>query len=464
MTDVAPSDIGQRQEPAAPASGFHSWMIIWLGQFVSSTGSSLTSFGLAVYVFRLTTSATTLGIILALGLLPGVLSSPFAGALVDRWGSRRILLLSSLAGMLITLALALLLAAHVFAVWQVYIIVIVVSLVGAMQVPALAALTPQMVARDQLGRANGLRMVGMAVSQLVAPIAAGFLLLGIHLTGIVIIDLVSYSAAIITLGLVQIPRVHPEPAEDGVRTTLLEEFGEGWRYVSVRPGLRILLFFLAALNFSAGFVELLIMPLVLSFSSARGLGIVLSVGGVGMIVAGVVVNATGGANQRVRALFRYSLLFAVAIIVGALRPSIPLIACAAFVAMGALVLINTTHQPIWQTKVEMRLMGRVMALVTMAGMIPQLTGNILAGVAADDLFDPLVGRNAVRSKGLTMLIGNGPDRGVALLMMLIGVLIIITAAIASRFPRLRHLEAELPDVTAAADDDPAMAPSPAPAM
>jgi MFS transporter, DHA3 family, macrolide efflux protein len=446
MTDVAPSDIGQLPETEVPTDGFRSWVIIWSGQFVSMVGSSLTSFGLAVYVFRLTGSATTLGIILALGLLPAIAGSPFAGSLVDRWGTRRSLLVSTVGGMLVSLTLASLLITDTFEVWQVYIIVMFTSLLGSLQVPATGALTPQLVTRDELPRANGLRMVGLAVSQVLAPVSAGFLLLAIHLTGIVIMDLVSYGAAIVILGVIRIPPVRSQRAEGDAKTTLLAEFGEGWHYVAARPGLRQLLLFLAAINFSAGCIELLIVPLVLSFTSSKGLGIVMSVGGIGMIVAGIAVNVTGGPRRRVRGLFGYALLFAVAIIVGATRPNVPLIACAAFVAMGALIVVNTTHQAIWQTKVELHLMGRVMALLTMIVLIPQVLANILAGLAADHIFEPLVGRNEVRSRSLSVLIGNGPGRGIALLLMLVGLLILITVAIGSRFPRLRHIEDELPNV------------------
>ncbi|GIF62791.1 hypothetical protein Ais01nite_08260 [Asanoa ishikariensis] len=446
MTDVV-------QESAAPANGFRSYLTIWVGQFASMIGSNLTSFALGVYVYQLTDSATTLGIILALGLLPATLASPFAGSLVDRWGTRRTLMISSIGSMLVTLTLAPLVATDSFRVWQVYVIVIVTSLLTSLQIPALGALTPQLVPKEQLGQANGLRMVAIAVSQVLAPVTAGFLLVSIDLTGIIVIDVISYTAAIATLYLVRVPRVRSGATTAGTPATLLREFGEAWRYVAERRGLLTLLFFLASLNFSAGFVELLISPLVLSFTSSEGLGVVLSIGGLGMIIAGVVVSVTGGPSRRVRAVFAFALLFGIATIVGSLRPSIPLVACAAFVAMGALVLINTTHQPIWQTKVDMRLMGRVMALLTMVGLIPQLIANVLAGVAVDQVFEPLVGRDEVRSESLTTLIGDGPGRGIALLMLLVGLLVVVTVAVGSLFGRLRRLEEELPDRAAPAVDE-----------
>src|SRR6185436_19850960 len=95
---------------ATTRSGLHTFAIVWSGQFVSLLGSSLTAFALGIYIYRSTGSATTLGIVLALGLLPATLTSPLAGPLVDRWGCRRALLVANTGNMLITLALAVLLA------------------------------------------------------------------------------------------------------------------------------------------------------------------------------------------------------------------------------------------------------------------------------------------------------------------------------------------------------------------
>ena len=101
ITDASPNNGGQTgpAAPRAPGSGFRGWTIVWGGQFASMLGSNFTSFSLAVYVYRSTGSATTLGLILALGLLPGTIAAPFAGSLVDRWGSKRALLTANLGAM-----------------------------------------------------------------------------------------------------------------------------------------------------------------------------------------------------------------------------------------------------------------------------------------------------------------------------------------------------------------------------
>jgi MFS transporter, DHA3 family, macrolide efflux protein len=443
--DAPPSGGRTGLAPGAPSGGFRGWTIVWAGQFTSMLGSNFTSFSLAVFVYTSTGSATTLGLILALGLLPGTIAAPFAGSLVDRWGSKRALLVSNLGAMVVMAIMAPLLTSGEFQVWQVYAVVIMLSGLGSLQGPALGAMTPQLVPKLHLGRANGMRMIAIAASQVLAPVSAGALLLSIQLRGIVIIDICSYAVAILFLLPIRVPHSPAAPV-DGKKKSLLAEFGQAWRYVAERKGLLALLAFLASVNFAAGVMELLVSPLILTFGSSEALGIVLSVGGVGMVLAGAAVTVSSGPRRRVRSVLIASAVMAVATVAIALRPNVPLIAASAFVIMGALVYIATTHQVIWQTKVDRGLMGRIMALIGLVGLVPQLFGNIIAGVAADRVFVPWVGAEHVDSPVIAAIVGQGPGRGIALLLVFVGLVIAVCTAVAALSPRLRGLEAELPDV------------------
>lgn len=427
-------------------SGMRAFTVVWAGQFLSLLGSGLTAFALGVHVYRVTGSVTTLSAVFALSLLPAIVVTPFAGALVDRWGTKRSLLVSNTANMVISLVLAALLFSGTFAVWHVYPIVAATSVVAALEMPAFATLGPRLVAKEQFGRVNGMRVSAIATNEVLAPVAAGFLLLAVGLRGIVVVDLVSFGLALLSVWLVPIPRDTDDGAEAADRPAgLLASFHEGWRYVLARPGLAALLAFLAAVNLSAGFIDLLITPLVLSFASAGELGVALSIGGIGMVLSGIAVTVTGGPRRRVRGILIGSLVMAVATMAGAARPSVPLVAAAAFAFMAALGVVLSTNQALWQSKVEPRLLGRVAALVNMVSQFPQLIAYTVAGVLVDRVFDPAVGADDVRSPGLAAVIGAGPGRGAALLMMIVGALILISVLIAAAAPRLRGLEQQLPD-------------------
>ncbi|MEV4706175.1 MFS transporter [Actinoplanes sp. NPDC049316] len=424
------------------ADGLRAYLIVWTGQFVSLLGSSLSGFALGVYVYQLTGSATQLGAVFALGLLPSVLALPFAGALVDRWGSRRALLSAGTGNMAVTAVLAALLVTDTFAVWHVYLVVTAFSLLGALSLPAFSALAPALVPQRHLGRTNGLRILAFAFAEVLSPLAAGVLLLAVGIEGLVLLDVVSFGVAVVTLLLVRLPHIRPAPEDAGRPPALLAEFRQGWRYVAARRGLLALLGFLAAVSFAGGFIDLLIRPLVLAFASPEALGTVMTCGGAGMLVAGGAMSLWGGPRRRVPALLAASPVLVAATFLGSARPEIVPVSIAAFLFMGAMGVILALDQGIWQSKVEQHMMGRAMAVHHIVAAVPQIVAYGLAGVAADRVFEPLL----ARAPGLSALVGHGTGRGAALLLMATGVLIAVSAVVAALHPRLRRLEDDLPDI------------------
>lgn len=91
--------------------GFKSFLLIWFGQLISLTGSGLTGFALGVWVYQHTGSVTQFALISLFTTLPGIVFSPIAGALVDRWDRRWAMILSDSGAGLCTLSVALLLLA-----------------------------------------------------------------------------------------------------------------------------------------------------------------------------------------------------------------------------------------------------------------------------------------------------------------------------------------------------------------
>ncbi|MFC6086788.1 MFS transporter [Sphaerisporangium aureirubrum] len=432
---------------APPVSGFRAFTVLWCGQFVSLTGSALSGFALGVYVYQVTGSATALGLVYALSALPFVLASPFTGSLVDRIGARRAMLAANAGSLIAMLVLAAALFADASAVWPVCLVVACLSVLAALQMPAFEASVPLLVPKQQLGRANGMRLIAVASSQVLAPVAAGFLLIAIGIDGIILMDCVSFGAAILALLWVRIPLARRSGEAAAGAAALLKDFWVAWRYVAARRGLLGLLAFVAALEFCAGVVDVSITPLVLAFASSGALGTILTVGGIGMVAGSLAMTAWGGPRRRVRAILGCSLVLAAAIVAGSTRPDVVLVAIAAFVFFAVLAVVIGSNQSLWQSKVEPHLLGRVIALRNMIASVPRLLAFGLAGLAADTVFLPLAGRDRVRSPFLAGLIGDGPGRGVALLMMVMGLLLALCAVVAYLSPRLRHLEDELPDVT-----------------
>ena len=125
-------------ESSTEKKNWRTFVLIWLGQVVSMLGSGLTNFGLGVWVYEQTGSATDFTLIYFCGTLPGLLLAPFLGVLVDRWDRRMILLVADFGAALTTVALVVLLMLDRLETWHIYGLVAFGTVFLAFQFPAYA--------------------------------------------------------------------------------------------------------------------------------------------------------------------------------------------------------------------------------------------------------------------------------------------------------------------------------------
>src|SRR6187549_1054087 len=104
-----------------------SFLMIWAGHLVSSLGSGLTYFALGIWVYQRTGSAAAFTSIVLAAALPGILLLPFAGAFVDRWNRRTVLIATQLGSGLCIATMFALLRFDTLQVWQICIL----SAIGA---------------------------------------------------------------------------------------------------------------------------------------------------------------------------------------------------------------------------------------------------------------------------------------------------------------------------------------------
>ncbi|HEX8161807.1 MAG TPA: MFS transporter [Pyrinomonadaceae bacterium] len=427
------------------SGGMRTFIMIWAGQCVSLVGTGLTSFSLGIWVYQRTGSVTKFALISLFSTLPVLLLMPLIGALADRWDRRLTMIMSDTVAALCTLGLAALVSAGRLDVWEIYVVLGVVSLCSAFRWPAYTASTTLLVAKRDLGRVSGLAQMGPAAAQILAPALAGVLLVTVGIGRVLLIDFSTYLVALTMLLIVRVPR--PEATDEGKagKGTLLGESSYGWRYLAARPGLLGLLVFFAVANFLVGMSNVLATPLILSFASPAVLGTVLSIGGAGMLFGTVLMVAWGGPKRRVNGVLGFLALIGLCIVLAGLRPSAPLVGAACFLFFMSLPITNGSSQAIWQTKVAPDVQGRVFAMRAMIGGSCLPLAYFVAGPLADRVFEPLLAPGGPLADSVGRVLGTGKGRGIGLLFVLIGLLTVLGTAIGYRYPRLRLVEDELPD-------------------
>jgi MFS family permease len=420
-----------------------TFLTVWSGQLVSVIGTSLTGFGLAIWVYVETGSVTNLALVSLALAVPAIVISPFAGALVDRWDRRVVMLVADTAAGLGTLAIALLFMADALQLWHIYLVVAIGSVGNAFQSPAWMASIPLLVPKAQLGRANGMVQLNDGLSLVIAPVLAGVLLAAFDLTGVLIVDLVTFAIAVVTLAVVRFPR--PKAHAETSTGTVRGDAAAGWRWVKDRAGLFGLLWIYAAVNFTLSFVNVLIFPLVLAFASEAAAGTALSVAGIGAVTGSIVVSAWGGPKRRVRGTMAAIGAAGAGVMLAGVRASVPLIAVAAFLLMAVVPVANTASQVLWQLKVPAGVQGRVFAIRRMISQAIAPIAMLAAGPLADRVFEPLLAEGGALASSVGSVIGTGPGRGIGFMFVVSGALTGVVALVGYSLPRVRNIETELPD-------------------
>lgn len=425
--------------------GLKSFVPVWLGYVASLFGTELTSFALGVWVFQRTGSATQFALISMFAMLPAVVISPLAGALVDRWDRRQVLILSDTVAALATLSVAGLLFAGRLEIWHIYVVTIVHSLSDTFYRLSFAASVTLLVHKQHYSRANGIARMGFALARITAPMLAGILVLTVQIWGVLLIDFATFLVALPLLLTIRIPRPQATAEGKAGQGLLRQEIAYGWRYVTARPGLLGLLIFFAVLNLFLGIVQVLLTPLVLGFADAAVLGLVMGTASVGALLGGIVMSIWGGPRRRVFGVFGFAMLQGTILFLGGLQPNAFLIAAAAAVAFFCSQIIITCAQAIWQSKVAPDVQGRVFAILSMIAMSSLPIAYLAAGPLADYVFEPLLAVGGPLAGSIGRLIGVGPGRGIGLLYIVLGIFTMLTVVGGYLYPRLRLVEFELAD-------------------
>lgn len=422
---------------------YRTFLTIWFGQLVSTLGSGLTNFGVGVWIYEKTHSATMFSMAALFTALPGVLLSPIAGSLVDRWDRRVAMMVSAAGSGLASLALALLVLAGNVQLWQIFLLMAVSSSFATLTFPAISAITALLVPDRHLGRANGLLQFNEASSMILTPLLAVGAMARGGLPTLVLIDVASFAIAIGCLVIARAPSLRA--TEGSKQLPLLEGAMEGWRFIVERPGLVGLLLFFLTINFTLGLVGVLFTPLVLSTFDRQALGTVMTAEGVGMLVGTIALGIWGGPKRRVYGVLGFGAAATFLFMLVGLPPSVPLYVGALSMSMALFPVVNASSQAIWQRKVPKEMQGRVFSIRRMIAWVMTPLAFGLAGTLADRVFEPALKPGGALSAALGPFFGTANGSGIRVMFVLFGLISTLAALLWLLHPRVRNVEREIPD-------------------
>src|SRR5688572_11245536 len=323
-------------------------------------------------------------------MLPQIVLGPFAGALVDRWNRRIIMMIADATIAVFSLLLAYLFATDTVQIWHIYAIMAVRALGGAFHYPAMSASTPLIVPESQLTRVNGLNQTLQGINGLIAPPIGALLISLLPTQGILLIDVGTAMLAILPLFFISIPQPkrHEELGQKE-RPSLMQDVREAVAYVRTWPGLVAIIFMGVFLNFllvpTGSFL-----PLLVTKHFGKGaieLGLINSVEGFGIIAGGIVLSIWGGFKKKIVTSMIGIIGLGIGVMLMGLAPArLFIVAIIGSILLG--VNIPITNGPIGallQSIIRPDMQGRVMSLLISGATAISPLGLLIAGPLSDAL-------------------------------------------------------------------------------
>ena len=381
----------QSEKTPASESGWGApFFTIWTGQALSLVGSQVGGFALVWWLTQASGgSATVLALASLVAMLPGVILAPIAGALVDRWSRRQVMIVGDSLVAAFSALLGVIAWTGNLQIRHIYVILFVRALGGTFHFTAMQAATSLMVPEEQLTRVSGMNQTLRGVLDIVSPPLGALAMSLLPLHTIMGIDVATAAFAVAPLFLVRIPEPlrQPKARKAQIIPDIARDIREGFIYIWRWQGLFVVLITAALLN-AVIYPAFSLMPILVREHFGGGpieLGWTQSAWGIGMILGGLLLTVWGGFKRRVITSLLGLVPTGFSFAAVGIAPSHAFGAALAGLLAAGLFnpLINGPFFAILQSTVAPEIQGRVFTTVqSLAGLAAPL-GLVIAGPLAD---------------------------------------------------------------------------------
>lgn len=394
--------------PSFSALRHRNFRLLWIGLFLSFTGSMMQNAALLWHVALLVPperKGLMLGMVGLVKVVPIIVFSMVSGVVADAWDRRRVLLVTQVAATAVAAGLAALAFSGVTRVWPIFVLAAIGAGVGAFDMPARGALVPSLVPREHLANAISLNTIMFQTAAVVGPSLGGVLIASTSVGWAYMANAVSFVFVIAALLLMRDVPGRKATSEGGEAEVSLRAALQGLRFVFRQPLIRstMLLDFFATF-FSSATALLPIFAQDILKVGASGYGWLYAAPAAGALVTSAAMVALGERLERRGALLLWAVAaYGVATVLFGLSRSFWLtFACLAL--SGATDTVSmVVRNIIRQLETPDHLRGRMMGVNMVFFMGGPQLGELEAGAVANWLGAPF----SVVSGGIGCLIATG---------------------------------------------------------
>ncbi|MNV28871.1 putative bacilysin exporter BacE [compost metagenome] len=353
-------------------------------QTISLFGSSLVQYAIIWYITLTTTSGVMMTISTVCGFLPQMAISLFAEVWIDRYSRKKMIMLADGMIAIATLILAVMFLLGYHNIWLLYLILLIRAAGTGIQVPAVNALIPQIVPKDQLMKVNGVNSSISSLMMFLAPAAGGVILSISTIETAFFIDVMTAIIGIGMMCIIVIP-AHAK-VEDGQKSNV-QDIKEGFKYLKDHAFIKqllIYLFVVMILISPAAFLT----PLMVSRSFGPEVWRLTAsemTFSAGALVGGVLIASWGGFKSRIHTNILACALYGLLMVGLGVAPMF-----AKYLLFNLLIGItmpcfNAPLTVLLQQNVDPDMQGRVFSLVQVTNSCALPLGMVLFGPLADSV-------------------------------------------------------------------------------
>lgn len=359
-------------------------MLLWAGELVSAIGGGLTSFGLGVYVFRQTGSATGMALVTLMAFLPTLILGMPAGILADRYDRRLLMMIGdgcSALGILYIL----------YCMWnggatltQICIGVFVSSVFSSLLEPSYRATVTDLLTEEEYSKASGMVSIAGSARYLISPILAGGLLAVSDIKLLLVIDICTFLLTVLSTAVVRSTIMETKQLQ---QESFLLSFQEGFRAIADRRGVLLLVLLSSVMTCFLGTIQILAEPLILDFADSVILGIGETVCACGMLVSGLLLGVRGIQGKYVKVLSISLAVAGLGMIGFGIWENIISICLFGFLFFACLPFANNCLDYLVRTNIPNEVQGRVWGMIGFLSQMGYVVAYGLAGLFFDGTTD-----------------------------------------------------------------------------
>jgi len=360
----------------APLRKHRDYRLLYTGQLVSAFGSMITYVAVPYQVFAITHSSFVVGLLGAVQLVPLLLFGLWGGAYADAMDRRRLLVISEFFLTAGSLSLAINgLLPHPSVAW-IFLMSAAMSACNGFHRPALDALTPRLVDREDLTAVSALLSLRLSLSTIAGPALGGICIATLGFPATYMLDVLSFFVSLISLALIRSMPPPNKVSPPGIRSIL-----EGLRYAQSRPELiGTYAVDLVAMTFA---MPVALFPAMAElWGGASAAGYLYSAMSVGSLATTIFSGWTSKVNRHGAVIIIAAAGWALAVVALGFAPGLAgALVCLAIA--GAADSVSTVFRStIWNETIPSELRGRLSGVEMISYLSGPLLGNARAGWVA----------------------------------------------------------------------------------